>query len=82
MGMLLISALLLPGTLAVWRAPVHHDPMPWPTRLRRGMFLALKIALVQPMMLCVIFPSDRDRTVGKISQASDSTRYSSLSCAG
>ena len=26
-------------------------PMPWPTKLRRGIFLALKIALLQPIML-------------------------------
>jgi hypothetical protein len=50
--MLLFSALLLPGTLRVWRAPVNRHPMSWPSRLRRGLFLALKIALLQPIMLC------------------------------
>jgi hypothetical protein len=50
--MLLFSALLLPGTLRVWRAPANRHPMSWPSRLRRGLFLALKIALLQPMMLC------------------------------
>jgi len=50
---LVFSCLLLPGTMAVWRAPVNRHPMPWPGRLRQGMFLALKIALVQPIMLCL-----------------------------
>jgi hypothetical protein len=50
--MLLFSALLLTGTLSVWRAPANHPPLPGWMRLRRGVFLALKIALVQPMMLC------------------------------
>ena len=49
---LLLSGLLLPGTLAVWRAPAHRPPLPWPSKLRRGIFLALKIALVQPILLC------------------------------
>jgi hypothetical protein len=51
-GMLLFSCLFLPGTLAVWRPPASRGPMPWRSGLRRGIFLALKIALVQPMMLC------------------------------
>src|ERR1700733_250656 len=50
--MLLFSALLLPGTLRVWRAPSNRHPMSWPSRLRWGVFLALKIALLQPIMLC------------------------------
>ena len=50
--MLLFSCLLLPGTLAVWRAPANRRLLPWPSRLRRGAFLALKIALLQPIMLC------------------------------
>lgn len=51
-AMLLFSALLLPGTLRVWRAPANRQALPWPSRIRRGMFLALKIALLQPIMLC------------------------------
>ena len=54
-GTLLFSCLLLPGTLAVWRRPANCHPMPWLSRLRRGIFLALKVALVQPMMLCGFF---------------------------
>jgi hypothetical protein len=50
--MLRFSCLLLPGTLTVWRIPADRRPMPWPCGLRRGIFLALKIALVQPIMLC------------------------------
>lgn len=53
--MLLISALLLPGTIAVWRSPVLSSSMPWTITLRRGIFLALKIALVQPMLFCILF---------------------------
>jgi hypothetical protein len=52
MAMLTFSCLLLPGTLAVWRAPANRLPTPWRSKLRRGIFLALKIALVQPIMLC------------------------------
>lgn len=51
-AMLLFSCLLLPGTLAVWRTPANRHPTPWPSKVRRGIFLALKIALVQPIMLC------------------------------
>ena len=51
-AMLLRSCLFLTGTLAVWRPPASGHPMPWRSRLRRGIFLALKIALVQVMMLC------------------------------
>jgi hypothetical protein len=52
-GMLMVSCLFLTGTLPVWRLPATGHPMPYRNRLRRGIFLALKIALVQPMMLCV-----------------------------
>jgi hypothetical protein len=52
MAMLTFSCLLLPGTLAVWRTPANRLPTPWQSKLRRGIFLALKIALVQPIMLC------------------------------
>jgi hypothetical protein len=50
--MLLFSCLLLPGTLRVWRAPANRQALPWPSRMRRGIFLVLKIALLQPIMLC------------------------------
>jgi hypothetical protein len=50
--MLLLSCLFLPGTLALWRPSAIRHPMPWRSRLQRGIFLALKIALVQVMMLC------------------------------
>jgi len=46
--------MLLPATLAVWRNPAWRHSMPRRNRLRRGIFLALKIALVQPIMLCGI----------------------------
>lgn len=49
--MLLFSGLFLPCTQAVWRARADCHPMPWRSRLRRRMFLALKIALIQPVML-------------------------------
>jgi hypothetical protein len=51
--MLLYSGLLLPVTsLVLGRAPANSHPRPWPGRLRRGVFLVLKIALVQPFILC------------------------------
>ena len=51
-GMFFLSSLLLPGTLWVLRAPANCRPVPWRSRLRRGIFLALKIVLVQPIVLC------------------------------
>jgi hypothetical protein len=50
--MLLFSCLVLPATLREWRSPAHRPSQPWPTKLRRGIFLALKIALLQPIILC------------------------------
>ena len=51
-AMLSFSCLLLPGTFAVWRTPANRHPTSWQSKLRSGIFLALKIALVQPIMLC------------------------------
>jgi hypothetical protein len=52
-AMFLLTCVLLPATrLAMGGARADRQPMPWPNRLRRGVFLALKIALVQPIMLC------------------------------
>lgn len=52
-AMLLLTCVLLPATrLAMGGARADRQPMPWPNRLRLGIFLALKIALVQPIMLC------------------------------
>src|SRR5262249_54685189 len=48
--MLLFSCLFLPGALSVWRRPAHCHRTSWPDRLRRGIFLVLKVALVQPIM--------------------------------
>jgi hypothetical protein len=50
--MLFISCLLLPATLSIWRVRANRHPMPWPRRLCWGMFLALKLTLLQPIMLC------------------------------
>jgi hypothetical protein len=53
LSMLSVSCVILPATrLVMGGARAAHPPMPWPGRLRRGMFLALKIALVQPVMFC------------------------------
>ena len=51
-AMLVFSCLLLPVTLAVGRATANRHPTPWPSTVRRGIFLAVKIALVQPIILC------------------------------
>lgn len=51
-AMLAFSCLLLPGTFAVWRTPANRYPTSWQSKLRLGIFLGLKIALVQPIMLC------------------------------
>jgi hypothetical protein len=50
-----LSCLLLPATLAIGRAPAKRHPMPWLNRLHRGIYLALKLALIQPTMLCGVF---------------------------
>lgn len=44
-----ISCLLLPPTLAIFGAG------PWPARLRWWAFLAVKLALLQPVFLCGLF---------------------------
>jgi hypothetical protein len=49
-AMLMLSCLLLP-TLAVGQAPTNGQTR-WPTGLCQWIFLALKIALVQPILLC------------------------------
>jgi hypothetical protein len=50
-AMLLLTGLaLLPIRLAIG-PPAARYPLPWRSRLRLGIFLALKIALVQPIML-------------------------------
>jgi len=54
-GMLLFTCIFLPGALVVWRRPAHCHRAPWPNRLRHGIFLAVKVALVQPIMLCGFF---------------------------
>lgn len=50
MGMLLLSGLALPAMRLAMGAGANRCPMPWPDRLRRGIFLALKIALLQPIL--------------------------------
>jgi hypothetical protein len=50
--MLLFTYLMLPAAVATGWIPAHRYPISWQGRLRRVVFLALKIALVQPMMFC------------------------------
>lgn len=52
---LVLSCLLSPATLALGRSAANSHPMPWPARLRQAIFLALKVVLVQPIMLCLLF---------------------------
>jgi hypothetical protein len=52
-AMLFYTCLLLPTTrLVIGRAPAFCHPIRWANRLRGWAFMALKIALVQPMMFC------------------------------
>jgi hypothetical protein len=48
-----LSCLLLPGALVVGRSPANRYPVPWPSRLFRGIFLVLKISLVQPVLVAL-----------------------------
>ena len=52
-GMLLLCCGYLPAMLlAMGRSAARPHPVPWRGRLRLGIFLALKIALVQPILFC------------------------------
>ena len=52
-GMLILSFGLLAATrAAMGRSGREPHPMTWRARLRLGIFLALKIALIQPILLC------------------------------
>jgi hypothetical protein len=51
-GVLMLSSLLLPAALWVWRPPASRYSVSWSSTLRRGIFLVLKIALVQSIVLC------------------------------
>ncbi|SPF39832.1 conserved membrane hypothetical protein [Candidatus Sulfopaludibacter sp. SbA4] len=53
MATLMLSCLLFPAIrMAMGRAAADPHPVPWTGRLRLGIFLGLKIALVQPILLC------------------------------
>jgi hypothetical protein len=49
-GMQLLSGLGLPAIRLAMGPHASLYPLPWRNRLRRGIFLALKIALIQPVM--------------------------------
>ena len=51
-GVLTLSGLLLPPVLWVWRPPASRYSVSWSSTLRRGIFLVLKIALLQSIVLC------------------------------
>ncbi|MDR3702824.1 MAG: hypothetical protein P4L56_24475 [Candidatus Sulfopaludibacter sp.] len=52
-AMLLVSWVFFAAIrVAMGRAAAQPQPVPWHGRLRLGIFLALKIALVQPILLC------------------------------
>ena len=53
--MLLLSVLVLPAIRLAMGPGANRCPIPWPGRLLRGIFLAAKIALVQPIMLLGFF---------------------------
>jgi hypothetical protein len=51
-AMALLSCLMLPVIrLVTGQAPARFHTVPWPCRVRCGVFLALKIALLHPIML-------------------------------
>ena len=50
-GMQLLSGLALPAIRLAMGPGANRYSLPWRSRLRRGIFLALKIALIQPIML-------------------------------
>jgi hypothetical protein len=54
-AMLMMSVLILPAIRLAMGPSADRCPMPWRSKLRRGIFLALKIALVQPVMLWGFF---------------------------
>lgn len=51
-GVLTLSCLLLSAALWVWRPPASRYTVSWWSTLRRGIFLVLKIALLQSIVLC------------------------------
>ena len=51
-GMFMLSCLALPVIRLALGSSANRYPIPWPGRLRRGIFLALKVALMQPIMFC------------------------------
>jgi hypothetical protein len=51
-GILMLSSLLLRAALLVWRPPTSRYSVSWSSTLRRGIFLVLKIALLQSIVLC------------------------------
>jgi len=67
-GVLMLSCLLLPAALWVWRPPASRYSVSWSSALRRGIFLVLKIALLQSMVLCgavvYILPEPRGAFTG------------------
>jgi len=64
MAMALLSGLMLPA-LRMVMGP-HHHAMPRPGKLRRGVFLALKLALVHPIILCGFLIQNRLAPVAPI----------------
>ncbi|MGB6941041.1 MAG: hypothetical protein WBE37_01425 [Bryobacteraceae bacterium] len=51
-GVLTLSGLLLPPVLWVWRPPASRYSVSWSSTFRRGIFLVLKIVLLQSIVLC------------------------------
>jgi hypothetical protein len=50
-GVLMLSCLLVPPALCVWRSPASRYSVSWSSTLRQGSFLLLKIALLQSIVL-------------------------------
>jgi len=56
MAMLVYTGVFLPVTrMVMGQAATHGCPAPWRSKLRRMLFMAAKVALIQPVMLCGLF---------------------------
>jgi hypothetical protein len=71
-AVLALSCVFLTSTLTIRQAGTNGHLIPWSRSVRRGLFLILKLALLQPIILCAFFaPIGLGRLGGFASLASD-----------